>query len=90
MFHQISWSPGVTLADMERQVITHAMRFYRNDKVTVATSLKVTPKYIEKKLEQYENDKAVAQKLQDEMEKRQADYVIRARGVACKQPNGVP
>ncbi len=88
MHHQIVWSPGVTLADIEKQVILKALQFYRNDKLTVSNALGLTPRALEKKVEQYENEAVVAQKAAEERQRLHDEYLMRARGIKCENPSG--
>lgn len=88
MHYQVSWSPGVTLADIEKQVIFKALQFYRQDKVTVSNALGVTPRYLEKKLEAYENEALILQKQNEERQRKQEEFNQRARGIKCENQHG--
>lgn len=49
----ITWSPGVTLEQLEREVILAAVNFYGGNRTTAANALGVSAKTIYNKLETY-------------------------------------
>lgn len=81
MNQQIIWTPGVTLEDIQRQVIVKALQFYKQDKAQTAISLQMTPKALEKKLEQYEKEQREHEMRREEVRKKEADFRLRARGM---------
>ena len=56
----IHWQPGVTLDEVERQVIMAALRFYYNNKSQAAASLGISVRTIQNKLQQYEQQRLAA------------------------------
>jgi DNA-binding NtrC family response regulator len=59
----ILWQPGVTLEDIEKQVIQKAFSFYRGNKTATAKSLGIAIRTLDAKLEKYDKQdkKAVTQ-----------------------------
>lgn len=49
-----NWRPGVTLADVEREIITQALRSLGGDKARVARELGVSERTIRKRVQRYE------------------------------------
>ncbi len=85
MNSMITWSPGVTLDDVEKQVIVMAYRFYRNNKTQTASALGISIRTLDSKLEKYGNDeRAIA-------DRKEADRISRIewdrknRGIAPAQ-----
>lgn len=82
----ISWSPGVTLEQIEKDVILRAFRFYRGNKTTTATSLGISIRTLDHKLEKYEND-GRKQKERDELVRAERDrFAARQRGFVTTNP----
>lgn len=54
MDQQIIWSPGITLADIEKQVILKAFRFFRGNKTTTANALGISIRTLDTRLDEYE------------------------------------
>lgn len=52
----IIWQPGMSLEQLEKEVITTAVRFYGDDKTKTALALGISVKTIYNKLEQYERE----------------------------------
>lgn len=77
----ILWTPGTSLADVEKQVILKAMNYCRDKKPEAANMLKIKVRELEKKIELYENE----QKIHDEKEKaekqKRIDFNQKARGI---------
>lgn len=48
------WTPGRTLADIEKEVILHAHRFYGFNKTKTAQSLGIAIRTLDARLAQYE------------------------------------
>ena len=58
----IHWQPGVTLDEVERQVIMAAIRFFHGNKSATANSLGVSVRTIQNKLDRYEKEDIAAGK----------------------------
>jgi DNA-binding NtrC family response regulator len=52
----IFWTPGMTLDEMEKQVILAALRFYHGNKAKTAQALNVSVRTIHNKLEKYDQE----------------------------------
>lgn len=77
----IFWSPGVTIDEIERQVILKAYKFYQNNKTTTASALGIAIRTLDSRLEKYKSDDEQRDKQVTEQRAREADYQRRARGL---------
>lgn len=57
----VTWQPGMTLADMEKMTILAALRFYRGNKTQTAEALGITSKTVYNKIEAYSLKAEVAE-----------------------------
>lgn len=76
----ITWSPGVTLEEIEKSVILKAFRFYRGNKTATAQSLGIAIRTLTNKLEGYKKDVMRQQDALKEAETEEQQYALRARG----------
>lgn len=83
----VIWSPGISLEQIEKQVILKALSFYHKDKVAVSNSLKISISALENKLAQYEKDAAQEAQVLSEVRSREADFQLRSRGMPVPQSN---
>lgn len=81
MNEQIVWSPGVTLEEIEKQVILKAFRFYRGNKTTTAGALGIAVRTLDNKLEKYENDGREQKARDDERREKDKAFFDRQRGI---------
>jgi DNA-binding NtrC family response regulator len=49
----ITWQPGVTLEEVEKQAILLALKFYQNNKTQTARSLGIAIRTLDAKLDKY-------------------------------------
>lgn len=49
----VTWFPGMTLADLEKNTILKALRFYNNNKTHTASSLGISIRTLQYKLNEY-------------------------------------
>lgn len=49
----IHWQPGVTIADIEKQVIVRAYQFFNRNKTKTANSLGISIRTLDKRLDEY-------------------------------------
>lgn len=49
----VTWSPGITLEEMEKEIIIAALKFFQNNKTQTAIALGVAVRTIDNKLEAY-------------------------------------
>ena len=86
----ISWSPGISLAEIEKQVILKAFRFYRGHQPTTAQALGISIKTLYNKLEQYETEGN--ERIRQDVERRakDADFLNRQRGLPSSYSGAQP
>lgn len=83
---RITWTPGVTLEEVERQVILMAFRFYRGNQTTTAIALGIDYKTLTNKLGKYrELDEQRAEDDKHRDEARDA-FLRRQRGIPDHGP----
>lgn len=75
----IIWTPGVTLAEIERQVIEKSFAFYKGNKSATARALGVTVKTLDNKFERYASDDAAANEAKAYDERRRQELLERSR-----------
>lgn len=79
----ITWSPGVKIADIERQVIERAFAFYRQNKSATAVALGISIRTLEHRFEAYKEQDKV--ELANE-ERRKSEREIQLRRHRGLQP----
>lgn len=52
----MNWQPGITLEEIEREVILSALRFYQWNRTRTADALQVSVRTIQNKISQYIED----------------------------------
>jgi hypothetical protein len=52
----ITWQPGITLEQLEKQVILKALQFFGGNKTRTAQSLDIAIRTLDNKLEKYERE----------------------------------
>lgn len=63
----MNWQPGLSLEDMEREIILVALRFYHCNKTKTAEALKVSVRTIQNKLVQYVEQGHLTQDFMDKL-----------------------
>lgn len=53
----INWQPGITLEEIEKEVILKALQFYHGNKTHTANALGISIRTIQNKLAQYSEGK---------------------------------
>lgn len=87
----MSWQPGQTIEDLERDAIKSAMKFFQGNKTAVANALGVTVKTIYNKLEQYDIERADREKADKQREEAAKKEIFAARhGLHVEPPREVP
>jgi hypothetical protein len=81
MIQPINWAPGVSLENVEKQVILNAWSFYRGNKTQCSISLGISIRTLETKLEKYEQDGKALRDFGDREERERAEQLRRARGI---------
>ncbi len=67
------WSPGTTLAEVEKQVILIAFKFYREVKTSTASALGISVRTLDAKLELYEQEEKGNEERRKIHESKRAD-----------------
>lgn len=89
MDSHVIWSPGMSLEDIERQVIIAASSFYRS-KAATAAALGVSVKTIDNKFEKYKADDDAKAAAVEERRRASAEFIARQRGDAPAEPVPTP
>ena len=88
MNNPLNWSPGVTLEQIEKEVILLAFRHFRGNKTTTSNALGIAIRTLDSKLEKYELDgKTEKERLVNEQSKRN-EFLARSRGNVPNNING--
>jgi hypothetical protein len=77
----VFWSPGVSLATIEKQVILKAYRWFRGNATQTAIALGVSEKTIRNKLAEYEADDKKRLEAQTREREERHNQLIRSRGL---------
>ncbi len=80
MSNEIMWTPGMTLEQIEKDVIQKALEFYRYNKTTTAASLGISSRTLHNKLEIYEKQKAKEEEETKIRKQQDAESLKRQRG----------
>lgn len=80
MNDMITWSPGVTLDQIEEQVIKKAFEYFKQNKVQTSSALNISPRTLDAKLDKYgENDEQIKRRM--ELRRRKdVNFLARCRG----------
>ncbi len=82
MNEHITWSPGVTLEAIEKQVIQKAFQHFRGNKTATSIALGISIRTLDNKFERYEAD-AKAEEIRSGNDKASRErQLARARGIA--------
>jgi hypothetical protein len=80
MLNNVTWSPGVTLAAIEKQAILAAFRHFRGNKTATANSLGIAIRTLDNKLEQYKNEAEKEEKQGNDERTKREEFLQRQRG----------
>lgn len=78
----IIWSPGITIDEMEKQIINKAYDFYNKNAKVTAESLNISVEYFHNKLAQYAKEALLLEENNKKKQKEFEDFNLRARGFA--------
>lgn len=78
----INWSPGVTLDQMEEQVIRKAFAHYRGNKTVTANALGISIRTLDGRLEKYEAENKKKAEDEELAQKNREAFLLRSRGFA--------
>lgn len=79
--NMIIWTPGITLEQIEKQVITEAYNFCTKNSAGTAKLLNTEVDYINKKLIKYENEQIEEDRKRKEKKLLEEEFKVRSRGV---------
>ncbi len=74
----VQWQPGMTIDDIERDVIMKAYRFYGQNKTKTAESLGIAVRTLDAKLQSYDLLKAENERKLDERRAKDKELQVRA------------
>jgi hypothetical protein len=80
MSDMIFWSPGVTLEEIEHQVVMKAFLFYQKNKTQTANALGIAIRTLEHKLEKIEEMQKAASQSEIERGHKSQALLARMRG----------
>ena len=80
MLPQIFWSPGKTLATLEKETIAIAYSFYKNNKTQTAKALGISIRTLDAKLKDIEADKEKDNVAFEQRKQERAEFLKRSRG----------
>lgn len=83
--YNLSWTPGITLDQLERQAIEQAFKFYHANKSQTARSLGIAIRTLETKLEKYAADDERTTHANDAQRAQRDEHLRRARGIHTEQ-----
>lgn len=79
------WQVGMTLENLEREVILRCYRYFRGNKTTCAASLGIAIRTLDNKLEKYGADDKEREAINAIQKKRREEFAMRQRGLAPAQ-----
>ena len=77
----IIWGPGMSMSEVEEQIIKSAIEHYRGNKTMTAKSLGLSVKTIDDRLRTYQQKEELNKRQDEEYKKRLEDNVNKARGL---------
>ncbi len=81
MIRGVQWTPGLTLEEMELQVIDVAYEHYRHNKSQTAAALGISVRNLDLKLEHIRETREKDIESAKERDQRDQDFLRRARGL---------
>lgn len=82
----IMWSPGMSLEDIEKQVILKAYGHYRQNKTVTANSLGISVRTLDTRIEKYEQDQKELELREEQRRRDREELLKRSRGVPNPNP----
>lgn len=76
----IAWSPGMTVRNVIREVVTRGLAHYRH-KTTTANALGISVRTLSNWLEEWEEEDRIAKELDEQQQERDRIFSLRARGI---------
>ena len=79
MIQEVRWSPGMSLEELEKNVILAALQFYNKNKLATSNALGIAPRTLDYKLAKYADDEAAAKVREEELAKKAKETLERSR-----------
>jgi len=76
----IIWSPGMSLEDIEEQIIEKAYNHYNKNVETTSNSLKISMEKLQEKIKKFADKQQEVNHTLEMEKKKYEDYLRRARG----------
>jgi hypothetical protein len=86
----VHWQPGVTLREVERQIVEKALQFFHGNKTKAAQSIGVSVRTIDNKIKQYEQDDQYTERIRQMDQQRYRDHVNNLRPVKDSDATNLP
>ncbi len=84
------WSPGITLEDVEKQVIVKAFSHFHQNKTVTANALGIAVRTLDAKLEKFEIDRTKEIEAREQRKRDNEAFLARQRGVTKAIPASSP
>lgn len=81
MNNHIAWSPGVTLDQIEKEVILRAFAHFHKNKSATAKALGITVKTLDNKFERYEEETKIQEAADEQRKADRQSALNRSRGI---------
>ena len=89
MNRQIVWTPGISLEDVEKQVILKAYRHFQSNKTATSIALGISIRTLDARLAKFDEDTKAATEAEYDARQRRQEQLNRARGIVTKQSPAV-
>lgn len=76
----ISWQPGITIDQLEKEVIIKALQFYGNNKTQTSIALGISTRTLDNKLEKYREEENDFQRRAVEISRDQQARILAHQG----------
>lgn len=83
----IIYTAGMTLDELEKEVILYALKFYQGNKTHTSNSLGIAYRTLDDKLKKYEDKSEEIKKITDERKALRAKLLQTQRGIRMEQIN---
>jgi hypothetical protein len=86
----IMWSPGVTLEQVEKQVILKALTYFKFNKTSTAQALGIAIRTLDARIEKYDMEDKDAKRREEERKRANEHFLARQRGQVPPAPAPTP
>lgn len=80
MNDMVIWSPGVTLEDIERQVIQLAYKHFQGNKTTTSRALGIAIRTLDTKLDKYVSEDIKYKETLEDVRRKRFEHLARQKG----------